>query len=620
MTTTSAPAQRRAARPGAGPLRSSAQSGTSPRVRAGQVVAAQVAAALPVAALGRGAGPLAGALLAAALLLPLAWLRIRGRWLFEWAGTALTHLTRRRELPAQASPAALLDLVDPGATVRPVELAGRPGAVLDDATGIVALLEVGDPDELLGDGRQPLPAPVALLPPATPDAPPLRIQLVLSTTPAPAVGGAAGTSYRQLTDGRLAGRERAVLAVRVLRADGWSPEELRVALSGAVRRVVRRLRPLEARPLGVAATLRMLADLAHLDGASVRERWTAVRVGGLHQATFRLERWPELVDDAAGRLVTRLFALPATVTTVALCAGPYGAAGTVNASPVVRLAAASPGALSLAAQALHRLLTDLGGQLHRLDGAHAGGLAATLPLALAGPSRTAPAAHLPELSLGDAGLMLGTNRQGRSLAVRLFRPESTRVLLVGGVHATQLVVLRALALGAQVVVQTTRPHLWEPFVRGAGTPDATVPLIPPGRPLPAGAGTPLRPLLLVRDVGPVPVDPQPGPPWRSTLVVREELTKADTDVLGRADLVVLQPLDAGEAALAGATLRLGDSAQWLTRMRDDMVAVINRRALRWARLSLTPVEAHLVGSPSRRGGRLPGHVGERPAGSPETHR
>ncbi|MET7747462.1 type VII secretion protein EccE [Micromonospora sp. NPDC005367] len=606
MTTTSTAERRHSRRrvaarpPAAAPAQSSARFRESPGVRAGQVVAAQVAMALLLAAMGRGTGPVTGALLAAAVLLPLAWLRIRGRWLYEWAGTGLGHLTRRRELPARAGPAELLDLVDPGAVVRPADLLGGPAAALDDSAGLVALLEVGDPDELLGAGPRRLPAPSALLPPPTSDGPPIRIQLVLAATPAPAVDGAAGTSYRQLTDGRLSGRERAIVAVRVLRVDGRSAEELRAALAGAVRRIVRRLRPLDVRALGVTPALRMLADLAHLDDTPVREQWTAVHAGGLRQATFRLDRWPDPDGDAGRRLVTRLLALPAAATTVALCAGPGGGADAANAM-TVRLAAGTPGALSLAAQALHRLLTDLGGQVHRLDGAHARGLAGTLPLALAEPpSRSAPASDLPELTLGDAGLMLGTNRQGRALTVRLFRPESTRVLLVGGVRAAQLVVLRALALGAQAVVQTARPREWEPFVRGVGAPGGTVPLLPPGRSLPAGAGTPLRPLLLVTDGGPVPADPQPGPPWRSTLVVRGELTPSDVDTINDADLVVLQPLDTDEAALAGATLGLGDSAQSLTRMRDDMVAVINRRALRWAQVSITPIEARLVGRPSRR--------------------
>ncbi|MFJ6954522.1 type VII secretion protein EccE, partial [Micromonospora aurantiaca] len=91
----------------------------------------------------------------------------------------------------------------------------------------------------------------------------------------------------------------------------------------------------------------------------------------------------------------------------------------------------------------------------------------------------------------------------------------------------------------------------------------------------------------------------PAAAWQSVLVVRDELTSADTPALARADLAILQPLDPDEAALAGAALGLGGSAEWLTRIRDDMVAVVNRRALRWALLSPTPVESQLVGRPAR---------------------
>ena len=90
-----------------------------------------------------------------------------------------------------------------------------------------------------------------------------------------------------------------MLAVRVLRVDGWSDEDLRRALSGTVRRIVRRLGPVPARPLGAHAALRVLAELAHHDGAQpARESWPAVRAGGLVQATFRLRRWPDPRADA----------------------------------------------------------------------------------------------------------------------------------------------------------------------------------------------------------------------------------------------------------------------------------------------------------------------------------
>lgn len=570
--------------------------------RAGQVVATQVAVAAPVAAVGHGAAATAAALLLAAVLLPATWARWRGRWLHEWLLIGLRHVSRPRALPATAGPAALLGLVAPGTAVHPVELAGGPAAVLDDPAGTTALLEIGDPGDLLGDGPRALPAPLSLLPPAGPESPPVRVQLLLSASPAPAPdagAGPAGVSYRQLTDGRLAARSRAVLAVRVLRPEGWSDAELRRALAGAVRRIVRRLGPLTARPLGGPAALRVVAELAHHEpGAPVRESWPAVTAGGLTQATYRLRRWPDPPGEAGRRLVPRLLALPATATTVALCVGPRAAADAapVPAELTVRLAARTAAELSVAERALRRLAGDLGAAVRRLDGEHLTGLAATLPLAVArgGATVAGPALAALELPLGESGLMVGTNRHGGGVTVRLFGPGPTRVLLVGGVRAAQLMALRALALGARVVVRTSRPRAWEPFVRGVG---GAVPLVPPGRPVGGAPGSPLRPLLLVADGGAPPAE---AGPWCSVLLLRDELVAGDGPVLARADLAILQPLDAGEAALAGAALGLGGSAQWLTRIRDDMVAMVNRRALRWALLSPTPIEAQLVGRPSRR--------------------
>ncbi|MDG4807341.1 type VII secretion protein EccE [Micromonospora sp. WMMD1120] len=573
------------------------------RVRAGQLVTTQVAAALVLATLGRPAPVVTAAALVGALLLAVCWVPVRGRWLYEWTGTAIGHLTRRRALTGPAGAAELLDLVAPGTVVRSTELPGGPAAVLEDTAGLVALLEVGDPGDLLGDAARAIPAPTALLPAAGPDQPPLLVQLLLAGGPAPVPGaaGTVGTSYRQLADGRLAGRERAVVAVRVLRVDGWSEEDLRRVLAGTVRRIVRRLSSLAARPLGEPAALRVLAELAHHEGEPIREFWSTLRSGELLQATFRLVQWPDAGATAGHRLAARLLVLPATATTVSITAGPSSATG-ASAAPTemtVRLAAGTTTELATATEALLRLVTDLGGRLRRLDGAHLGGLAGTLPLASITPGAQPHPMDDWELSLGTAGLMVGTNRHGAAVTVRLFRPESTRVLLVGGVRAAQLVALRALAVGALVVVQTARPRVWEPFVRGVGAPGLTIPLLPPGRSVAESVGTALRPLLLVVDAGPVPADAEPGPPWRATMVLRDELTSADVDALSRADLAVLQPLTAAEASLAGTALGLGGSAEWLTRIRDDMVAVVNRRALRWVLLSPTPIESQLVGRPAR---------------------
>ncbi|HWH01898.1 MAG TPA: type VII secretion protein EccE [Pilimelia sp.] len=583
-------------------------------VHPGQVVAAQAAAALLVIASAAGLPVVALAAVGAAALVGLAWIRLRGRWLYQWLGVALRYAARRRALAAPADAAALLGFVAPQLRVLSAELDGDPAAVLVDGAGLTAVLELGDPASLLGDAARPLPSPVSLLPAAAPDTPQVRLQLLVAGVPAPVSHGGAGTpatSYRQLTEGRLLSHQQALLAVRVARGEPWSEEDLRRALSGVVRKLRRRLGEAPSRPLGPTALLRVITDLAHHDGGQpARESWPAVQVGGLLQASFRMSRWPEPTAETTRRLVARLLALPSAATTVAVAAGPPAqAADRTPVSLVVRVAAGDAAGLRGSVQALHRLLADCGATAQRLDGEHLDGLAATLPLG--GPEPPLLPALLPdrlahhsdlatlEVPTGGAGLMIGTNRHGAPVLVRLFRAEPTRALVVGGLRGAQLIVLRAMAVGARIVLHTARPQAWEPFVRGASAPGAAIVLAPPGQAYPSPPGTPLAPLLTVLDIGPVGPDAAATGGWQATLVVRDDLTPVDVDALSRADLVLLPPLRPDEAALAGFTLGLGDATQWLTRIRQDMVGVVNRRSVRWALIAPTPIEQHLIGPPGR---------------------
>jgi type VII secretion protein EccE len=595
--------------------RSKVRGGQVAGARTGQIVATQLAIA--VLAIGATHSTLAGVLAAlfAVAVLAVTWLRVRRRWAFEWVATALRYGSRSHA--ASAGPATtLLSLVSPGARIAQADLAGDQAAVVVDGLGMTAVLELGDPTGLLVEPLPGLPSPASLLPPAGPDHPPCRIQLLLSGVPAPAVragGGTPANSYRQLTEGRLLGHSRALLTVRVLRTEGWSDDDLLRSLSGIVRKLPRRLGDVPARPLGETAALRVLAELAHhTDTDATQESWPGLRVGGLAQATFRLRRWPDLRIETARRLVTRMLALPAAATTVSLSVGPRSSRGTASVAVdlTVRLAAVDEPALGVATQALRKLLSGEHAFARRLDGEHLHGLAATLPRGGAAersvpgspgatPLVAADALDHLELPVGSSGLMLGNNRHGVPVIARLFRPEQTRALLIGGVRCAQLVALRAMALGARVVVQTARPHAWEPFVRGAAVPGESIAVVPPGRALEIPPGTALHPLLVVVDVGPVGPDTRPGHGWQATLVVRDEFLAADVDVASRADLLVLQPLRPDEAALAGTALGLGDAAQWLTRIRPDMVGVVNRRAVRWAALSTTPIETQLIGPPAR---------------------
>ena len=583
-------------------------------IRANQLVSTQVAAVAVLAGAVYGTITLAAAVAAAIVLLALTWLRMRGRWAFEWLSIGMRFAGRRHTAPVGIAPTALLEFVAPGSRVAQAELGGDTAAVIVDSAGLTAVLELGDPTGLLVEDVHTLPSPAALLPATTAKHPPCRIQLLLTGVPAPSVragGGTPANSYRQLTEGRLLGHSRVLLAVRVLRAEGWTEEDLRRALSGLVRKLPRRLGNVPARPLGEAAAVRVIGELAHDDGlGSAQETWPGLRVGGLAQATFRLQRWPDLRIETSRRLVSRLLALPAAATTVALSAGPRPGGGTATAVDLtVRLAAPDAAALATAGQALRKLLAGERAYARRLDGEHLEGLTATLPLGGTAPPDI-PGRHadgaLPadvvtglELPVGAAGLMVGHNRHGVPVVARFFRPEQTRALLVGGVRCAQVLALRAMALGARVVVQTARPHAWEPFVRGAAVPGESIAVVPPGRAIEIPPGSALHPLFVVVDVGPVGADTRPGAGWQATLVVRDDFSAADVDVASRADLLLLQPLRPDEATLVGAALGLGDAAQWLTRIRADMLGLVNRRAVRWVALAQTPIEAQLIGPPVR---------------------
>ncbi len=509
-------------------------------IRASQLVATQVAAVFLVLGAIRGPiGLVAGSVLAL-VILALTWLRLRRRWAFEWVGVGLRFGGRRHSAAVDTSPTALLQFLAPGARVEQTDLAGDPAAVIVDGHGLTAVLELGDPAGLLAEDAPAIPSPVALLPSAEAELPPVLIQLLLTGAPAPSLRVGAGTpanSYRQLTEGRLLGHSRALLAVRVLRSEGWSEEELRQSLSGLVRKLVRRLSAVPARPLGEAAALRVIAEVAHDDGVgSAQETWPGVRVGGLAQTTFRLRRWPDLRVETSRRLVSRMLTLPAAATAVSLTVGPQGGHGPTPLDMTVRLAAPEPNSLGVAAEALRKVLSAEHAGAQRLDGEHLEGLFATLPLggrpsAVPGiPADGVQAAeHLDglQLPIGTSGLMLGRNRHGNPVVIRLFRPEQTRALLVGGVPCAQLVALRAMALGARVVVQTARPQAWEPFVRGAAVPGESIAVVPPGRAFEIAPGSALHPLLVVVDIGPVGADNRPGDGWQATLVVRDEFSAAD---------------------------------------------------------------------------------------------
>jgi type VII secretion protein EccE len=588
-----------------------------------QIIAAQVALVLAIIGLTAGLAWAIPALLIAFFILVLAIGRLRRRWTYEWLAHGWRYLARQRTLPQNAD---LLDFIRPAARLTTVEIDGASVGVLVDPLGLTALIEVGDPSALLADPSLTVPELTALLPVHGGLQPSMRVQLLIFGVAPPSAqagAGASGTSYRQLTEGRVLAQQRVVIAVHARRVGGFDDADLQTALIGSLRRVRRRLDrdQLPGRLLAAESVLRVIAETALHDPAHpVRETWTGLELGGLRQVTFRLSNWPKRNAELAKTLVARLIVLPSAATTVSLTVE-----GDTKAELAVRLAAADPAALANAVAALRRLLDTTDGTLERLDGAQLAGLGATLPL---GGVASAPDAALSGLvaghdalavnggrpapvdrdtlaairpAVGGEGLVLGLNRDGEPVVVRLFRPEPTRAALIGGLACAETLVLRAVATGAEVIVLSGRPYRWEPFRRGlSGAEQFT--LITPGRILDPPPATPGRPQLLVIDVGPVGATgiPVVEAPWRATLLVRGELTAGDLDVLARADLALLQPLAEHEASLAAQALGLGDSASWLTRIKGDMLGVVvSRKTVRWAQLASTPIERQLIGAAAR---------------------
>jgi type VII secretion protein EccE len=576
----------------------------------GQIVAAQLAIVLIAVAAQIHPIALAVAVPISAGMVVLGWGRMRGRWLSEWLNIRMRYQARERRVEAGTDSAGLLALAHPGSRVSTFDIESTPAAMLADGEGLVALLELGEAAVVPGRAWHPLPSPASLLPAPASDTPPVRLQLLLHAVATTGMAPVAA-SYRQLTGGRLLAAERAVLAVRVQRAEGWSGHDLERALAGAVRKVRAKLGGVPHRPLGEVAALRVLGEFAGHDGTqAAQEGWSAMHIGGLLQANYTVERWPQSHPDPAHALLPRLMRLPATMTCVALTVGPWCETPTTEQVPAhltVRIATPDQPSLATAATALKQVLASDRASARRLDGEQMDGLLATMPLA--GPTplgvapkpeelrRTAAVATLTT-PYGGSGLMIGVNRNQEPVSFRLFRPEATRIVLIGGAPVAQILAVRAMALGAHVLVQTTRPWAWEAFSRGLGG-GAPLTVMAPG-PVTVPPGQPLHPLLTIVDAGPVAADRSPGSPWHSTLVLRDDLSPVDIDVLGRADLALLQPLHPAEAGVAVSVLGLSrDQEAWLSRAQPGMIGVVHKRSVRWAAMSQTQYEQQLIGSLNR---------------------
>lgn len=220
-------------------------------------------------------------------------------------------------------------------------------------------------------------------------------------------------------------------------------------------------------------------------------------------------------------------------------------------------------------------------------------------------SRLAPhiagAGPLPggSLTAGGGGLMIGRDRHKAPVVLQVLRPEPTRAALVGQLSFAQLFALRTIALGARIIVQTIWSREWGMLAQRTGIGPEYLVYATPGEVLPPTA-TAARPEVVLVDVGAVnwaSIDTSCG--WRTTVVVRHELAPVDAELLGGADLVLMQPLTVAEAAVAAPALGVVPAEPWLSRIAGPMVTIASQGTVRWATLDPTELELHTVGTPNR---------------------
>ncbi|MEW2477586.1 type VII secretion protein EccE [Micromonospora gifhornensis] len=362
-------------------------------IHVAQLVAWQAGAAVVLAATGHGTLLTVGVGAAVLLLLAPTVLRYRGRWVYQWLTVWWGYRRRRRQLAATGSDARwqLLTHLENGVELEQVEIDDQPAVLLTHRGGLSAVLEV-DPTEgaLLVGSPQALPPPVSLLPATDPKAPPVTVQVLIQVTPAPRVRAAAvERAYRELTEGNVPASRQAWVVLQAPRTpDFHADRDLRPALTAAIRRTRRQLRQdrVTARLLNRDEVLAAVANLTHLTGEPVagdrplaREGWRSWSAQGTPQSCHRLLDWPDRVWDVDPLL--RGLPAAAAVVSIAVAREPdrEGADDAV-VEVAFRLIGADAAALTAADAALHEAIRGHGGRLQRLDGEHARGVAATLPL------------------------------------------------------------------------------------------------------------------------------------------------------------------------------------------------------------------------------------------------
>ncbi|MGA8117420.1 MAG: type VII secretion protein EccE, partial [Actinocatenispora sp.] len=325
---------------------------------------------------------------------------------------------------------------------------------------------------------------------------------------------------------------------------------------------------------------------------STDAQWDRFLAGGYAQVSFQVTGWPPVGE----RFAACLDNLPVAWTSLSLLLGPASDRTTDDEVPLrgyLRIAAA-PDALGPACAELAKAAGLQGMTLHRLDGEQGPAVYATLPTGgqedVGTAGHACPVDALDQLAppVRHGGVLLGRDPDHRPVLVSVFRERPVRLVLVGGIWPTRLVLLRSLAVGARAVAATGQPD-WVSLGRWATGADHWV--LPPGAGVPPGH--PAAPVLV--SVDPVGGTPPPAAGWQTVVTV---CPRPSERLLGGADLLITGKLLPADAELVAGRFGLsGDGVRLLSRMYDDMAAVIEPGSIRFCWPTPSTVEREVLTPP-----------------------
>ncbi|THA30499.1 hypothetical protein E6R18_20280 [Streptomyces sp. A1277] len=203
------------------------------------------------------------------------------------------------------------------------------------------------------------------------------------------------------------------------------------------------------------------------------------------------------------------------------------------------------------------------------------------------------------LPVGDDGVVIGVDDEGRPAVLGLNRPSPYDVTLIGGLWTAQVLALRAAATGARIAVETGRSAAWTSLARAAGG-SGCVALHEVGRVPPQGASA-ASPVVVVRDCGMRPPRGRVAAgPWQSVVTLLPYLGPAAPGLLEKASLVGVQRVSPDEAARVGHLMHLpADAVRALPALPEGVTLWCTRRESRLVTTRATDAESGLLGAARR---------------------